>query len=118
MQAVRFEGIFTSFSSRVDGSLGFRGSTPELTVQEKVALMSIQGLLTEVLIYPKEEKDAELIQVKAGMDHKSPSQRMRAVLFLMWKGSIEDVPFETYYNQKMEGIIDWLKTKLPEPREQ
>jgi hypothetical protein len=49
-------GNFYWFSSRVDGSLSFRGSTPELTVPEKVAMMSLQGLLTEVLIYPKEEE--------------------------------------------------------------
>ena len=116
MQAIKLEAIFTGFSSRVDGSLSFRGSTPELSVPEKVAMMSLQGVLAEVLIYPKEEKNVDVVDVTTGLEHKTPSQRMRAVLFLLWKEAKTDEPFETFYGRRMQAIIEWLKTKLPDER--
>ena len=116
-KAIRCEAIVTGFSSKVDGSLSFRGSTPELTVQEKVALMSLQGVLVEMLLYPKDEKETEILQVKADMALKSPAQRMRSVIFLLWKASEQDMPFESFYYLRMEQMIDWLKSKLPPPGE-
>lgn len=117
MQAIKLEAIFTGFSSRVDGSLSFRGSTPELSVPEKVAMMSLQGVLTETLIYPKEERNVDVVEVTTGLEHKTPSQRMRAVLFLLWKEAKTDEPFETFYGKRMESLIEWLKSKLPDERQ-
>jgi hypothetical protein len=111
-QAVRTEAIFTGFSSKVDGSLSFRGTTPELSTPEKIAVMNLQGLLCEMLVFPRDEKDAEIVEVRQEMMHKSPSQRMRAVMFLLWKEANSDAPFETFYAQRMESLIEWLKSKL------
>ena len=60
--AIRLEIQLTGFSSRADGSLGFRGVTPEMNAGEKVALMELQGLLVEALFIPKDERDAELVR--------------------------------------------------------
>ncbi len=45
---------------------------------------------------------------------KTPAQRQRAVLFLLWQQNNEryDV-FEDFYRAKMEKIITHLKSKLP-----
>jgi hypothetical protein len=113
-RAIRTEVIFSGFSSRVDGSLGFRGNTPELTVPEKVAMMGLQGLLCEMLVFAKEQKEAELIEVHKEMEQKTASQRMRSVIFLIWKqGAEKQMSFEQFYSQTMEGLISWLKKKLP-----
>lgn len=113
-KAVRTEIIFTGFSTKVDGSLSVRATTPELNTVEKIAFMDLQGLLCEALIFPKEEREAEVVEVRHEMDHKTPSQRMRGVLFLLWKQEREDIPFETFYSQRMESMLDWLKRKLDE----
>jgi hypothetical protein len=112
-KALRFEALMTGFSSRVDQSLSFRGVTPELSTEEKVALMSLQNVLCEVLMFPKDEKDVEVMKVDKEVIHKSPSQRLRSVIFLGWKQTGEELPFEVYYAQTMERIIDHLKSKLP-----
>lgn len=112
-KAIRTEAIISGFSSKVDGSLSFRGSTPELSVEEKVAMMSLQGVLVEMLLYPKDEKETEVVSVRHEMEFKSPSQRMRSVVFLLWKSSHQDIPFESFYHLRMEQMIDWLKSKLP-----
>ena len=116
-KAIRCEAIVTGFSSKVDGSLSFRGTTPELSVEEKIALMSLQGVLVEMVLFPKDEKETEVLSVKREMDFKSPSQRMRSVIFLLWKASEQDIPFESFYYLKMCQMIDWLKSKLPPPGE-
>jgi hypothetical protein len=112
-QALRFEALMTGFSSRADHSLSFRGVTAELSTEEKVAMMGLQNVLCECLLFPKDEKDVDVLEVKREVIHKSPSQRMRSVIFLMWKQTGEELPFEVYYIQTMERIIDHLKSKLP-----
>jgi hypothetical protein len=112
-KALRFEAQLTSFSSRADRSLGFRGVTPELNNEEKVALMNLQNMLLDVIISPKDTPDADILEVKKEMIHKSPAQRMRSVIFLIWKQTDEEKPFDVFYLDMMEKIIDWLKGKLP-----
>lgn len=114
--AIRCEAQLTGFSSRVDGSLGFRGVTPELSSTEKAEFMELQGLLVEILIMPKDEKDAELVEVKGEIDCKSPSQRLRGVLFVWFrelqktKGLKET--FDTFYARHMEKLIEYCKAKI------
>ena len=112
-KALRFEAQLTSFSSRADRSLGFRGVTPELDSSEKVALMDLQNVLLDVIVSPKDVPDAEIIEVKRELIHKSPAQRMRSVIFLLWKQTDEEKPFDIFYLDMMEKIILWLKQKLP-----
>ena len=111
--ALRLEVLMTGFSSRVDRSLGVRMVTPELSTEEKVALMGLQNLLCEVLIFPKDEKDVDVMKVEKEVIHKSPAQRMRSVIFLLWKQTDEEMPFEIFYADTMEKIIEKLKSKLP-----
>ena len=112
-KALRFEALMTGFSSRVDQSLSFRGVTPELSTEEKVAMMSLQNVLCEVLLFPKDEKDVDVLKVEKEVVHRSPSQRLRSVIFLLWKQTKEELPFEVFYANSMEKIIDHLKSKLP-----
>lgn len=112
-KALRFEAIVTSVRSRVDGSLGLGVITPELLTEEKVALMDLQNLLAEMIIMPKDEKNVDMLEVKKELVHKSPSQRLRSVIFLLWKQADEQLPFEIYYETTMNKIIDHFKTKLP-----
>lgn len=112
MKAIRTEAQLTSFRSRADGSVGFNGVTPEMTSAEKVALFDLQGVLVEMLIYPKDSKDAEVIEVRKEMEGKTPCQRLRGVLFLLWKSTGEKEAFEMFYSQQMEKVIEWVKRKL------
>lgn len=75
--------------------------------------MDLQNLLCEILLFPKDEKDVDVMQVQKEVVHKSPSQRMRSVMFLLWKQTGEELPFEVFYTTHMERIIEHLKTKLP-----
>ena len=58
------------------------------------------------------EEIAELKEVKTELDEKTPGQRMKAVLFLLWKQQNEAIDFDVFYKQKMNGLIEHLKLKL------
>jgi hypothetical protein len=112
MKAIRTEAQLTSFRSRSDGSVGFSGVTPEMSSNEKVALFDLQNVLCELLIYPKDSKDADVIEIRKEMEGKSPASRLRAVIFILWKQAGEKEAFEMYYSVQMEKIIEWVKKKI------
>lgn len=46
-------------------------------------------------------------------DLKSPSQRLRSVLYVVWSNTDMKEDFDTYYRINMQKIIDHYKDKLP-----
>ncbi len=106
-----------------DGSLTISLATPELPenkVGQLFGMRNKQGFAAFQVeeFTPEELKDmaeANLdLDLKKG---KSSSERLRDVLFVLWKH--EDpigVDFNSFYSTKMETIIAHYKSKLP-PRE-
>lgn len=46
-------------------------------------------------------------------DGKSPAQRLRGVIFILWEqGGKKGDSFETYYRARIENIINQIKEKL------
>ena len=43
---------------------------------------------------------------------KTPSKRLRSVLFVLWKQQGEQGSFESFYRERMEKLIDMVKTRL------
>jgi hypothetical protein len=109
---IQLDIIITSLRARVDGSLGLSLSTPELTAEEKVELMKLQNMVCEALISPKEAFNAPTVTVDREIDKKSQSDRIRAILFLLWKQDGEKGEFRDYYYKQTEKLIEWLKTKI------
>lgn len=46
-------------------------------------------------------------------EKKSPSERMRSVLYLVWKHSKPDKDWDGFYRQEYEKFINHYKQKLP-----
>ena len=73
--------------------------------------MELQNMNCEALINPLGNPE-DIIEVKTSLDNKSPSQRLRDVLFVWYRQSKATEPFDTWYQKKMEGIIEQVKLKL------
>jgi len=43
---------------------------------------------------------------------KTPSQRLRGVLFVLWEQSGKQGDFDTFYKRKLEEVIEHFKGKL------
>lgn len=112
MKTIKTPAIITSISSKQDGSLGLRLSTPELSPDEKVAFLEIQGLNTIVMIQPTDFESKEIKEVKGELDTKTPSKRLRSTIFVWWKQQGEPGDFAVFYAEKMEKLIDFVKSKL------
>lgn len=113
MKAITSEVILTSVASRVDGGLSLRMVTPELDSDEKVAFFEAQNKECVILLQPKDrEAMSELKEVKGEFDQKTPGQRMRAVLFVLWKQRGEQGDFTDFYRKEMETVIMAVKNQL------
>lgn len=111
-KAINHQGQLTSIAARVDGSIGYRIITPELNSEQKSAIFDLQNKNVEVLITPQDVKEPEMVKVNTDLNQKTPSQRQRSILFLLWKADPKDMTFEEFYNYRMEQIIEQLKERL------
>ena len=112
MKTIKTNAVITSLRSKVDRSLGLTVATPELTSEEKAEFMNLQGVNVDITVEPIDEVPAEIYKVKKKTGSKTQSQRIRAVLFILWKNEGEPDDFETYYRNKTEGYIELLKDRI------
>ncbi len=113
MKAISCDMILTSASTRADGSLGLRFSTPELPAQDKTAFFELLNNNLKVLMQPADDMSKELHEVKGEFDHKTPGQRLRGTIFVLWKqrgepGDYDEPSMRLLLANKIDHIkSDW-----------
>jgi hypothetical protein len=113
MRAFTCAVIISGVSTKVDGGLCLRLTTPELDPQEKAAVFELQNCELKMLLQQEGENETKFTEVKGQFDTKTPSQRLRAVLYVLWKGVDGTGDFEMFYRRRMDSIIDKIKEKFP-----
>lgn len=113
MKAIVLNSILSGFRSRKDKSLGFSASTGELNSVEKVALMELEGINVRLLIEPMDYVVEEKIEVKNEASSKTPSERLRAILFVEYRHLKPDQSFAEFYTKTMDAICEERKAMLP-----
>jgi hypothetical protein len=109
--------IFSKMTPRVDKSWKLEFETRELfgeDIKTWAEKLGGEGFLvygvndTKALYEAVPEKPAH-----SGMDGKTPSQRLRGALYVLWeqRGKPSD-SFELYYASKMEKLIETVKAEL------
>ncbi len=111
MKTIQTQAIISGVRSRVDRSLGVSFSTPELSAPEKALFMELQGINCEFLIKPLDER-TEVEKIDREVETKTPSMRLRAVIFILWKQEGEPGDFQQFYKDTMEKFINHVKGKL------
>ena len=87
--------------------------TAELHTEDKHYLSDNEG--KEGFFYFQQAPMGEVFIPKVGLgefETKTPSQRMRAVIWRIWEANGKKGKAEDYYKSTMEKIIDQLKEKL------
>lgn len=112
MSAIKAAASLEGVSTLKDGSLSVRFHTQEISNEDKVIFMNhVQGFgwllfdTHETLDVPKESPHRE-----AG--EKTPSQRLRSTLYVLWQQKYSDIPFDAWYTQQMEKIINRIKEEI------
>lgn len=107
----------TGIRTRVDRTLSLTFSTPEISPQKAGQLMGLNQCMTYLAIKPETFRDEEiraLEELKAeDTGGKTPSQRLRAVLFRLWEQDPGGfASFTLFYDHHMERFIENLKNRL------
>ncbi len=114
-KAIKCQVTIGSMSLKEDNSVKFSTHTPELTDEQLSGLRSLHNKACEMWLKPLDETPEEIITVDADLNQKSQSQRIRAVLYLLWQKDNEDFSdFDIYYRNKTEKYLNSLKARLDE----
>lgn len=111
MKSIEVNVVITGIRAKVDQSLGLTLVTPELTPEEKAEFMRLQGANLKALFTPL-DFDAPKYKVDKELDSKSPSTRLRNVLYVCWQQGGEVGEFNEYYLREMERFISSKKDTL------
>ncbi|QDP62967.1 MAG: hypothetical protein Tp172MES00d2C118481931_4 [Prokaryotic dsDNA virus sp.] len=118
MSKILCPAILDGYTRRKDRSVSLRFITQEKTSSE---IMDIDATLDQfgILYFRGEEKmnpdeieELDNIDLDVYDEPKSQSQRLRNVLYILWKQDGERGDFKKYYKQKTEEIIQHFKNKL------
>ncbi len=105
-------------SRRKDRSVKLSFETRELQPSEVLSLMALEGAEMWILMsHQSENLDQEALpNSKPELGIKSHSERLRDVIFVLYKQHTQDQKFvgdfETFYKARLDNFIDVIKTKL------
>lgn len=112
------QSIVESVQTRKDRTLKITIGSQELNGKQMAELMSLNQTMAICYISEKGITDAEkesidALEITAPKSSKSPSERLRSVLFKVWETTATglDNP-KDHYKQEMERIIEHYKTKI------
>lgn len=112
MNTLQCPAIITGVRSKVDRSLGLTLGTPELSPEEKAQFMMLQGVNLLCIFKPLDEINAPVYKIDKELESKTPGQRLRAVLYVLWEQEGLQGEFKDFYREKMERIITKVKDML------
>lgn len=112
MKQIEVNMIITGIRSKVDGSLGLSMTTPELTPEEKAEFMRLQGVNLVALFMPLDEKDAPKYVVDKEIESKTPGNRLRNTLYVLWQQEGGKGEFDEFYKKYMDKFINAVKEQL------
>lgn len=104
-------------STRKDRTVSVTIGSQELSPSKAGELLAMANKLVCVYISPKEtltQKELDQVdQLNPEFPGKSQSQRIRAVLFVLWEKKSEGFKdFDSFYRFHTEAIIDNFKSKI------
>jgi hypothetical protein len=74
--------------------------------------MGWHGKACRVTITSDDGAKDEMLTVETERDTKTPSQRLRSVLFVLYKEQERTCTFDSFYSEHMEKFILHVKAKL------
>ena len=107
--------IISKLMTMADKGIRISVDTQELTPEEGSKLFSLKDkyghfVFIEGEVLPENVEVPEFVQ--DFKNEKSPSQRLRSVLYRLWEQSGKPNTSEQFYREQMEKIIEHYKGKL------
>lgn len=113
----KFQGFtvpsqITGVRALVDGGLSLNFHTKELDSTQKVKIMDYNFSAGWLLFSENSIDEEHIPKDNAEYETKTPSQRLRSTLYVLWKQQGEKGDFEVYYRAYIEKLINQIKDKL------
>ena len=108
---LKVPATFDAYSSRADGSLGLRFSTQEINASH-LADIHAHARLFGWLLFSENDVQSGDVPKEEAYEHKTPSKRLRDVLFVLHHQHALAGDFEVFYREKMEKFIEMVKSEL------
>jgi len=108
---LKLPATFDAYSSRADGSMGLRFSTQELNAAHLEEIHSHARLYGWLLFSENDIQSGDIPKEEA-TESKTPSKRLRDVLFVKWTQLGKPGDFEGWYRASMEKFIEHVKSGL------
>ena len=108
----------TKISTMADRSVRMQVDTDrEMNSAETALLFSLANdsgwfMFKSAPIEFSEVEELEVPDIPKEDDQKSPSQRLRNALFVLWKQEGQMGSFDVYYASRMERLINQIKERL------
>jgi hypothetical protein len=114
---ITIAGQIESISSRKDKTIKLTIGTQELSPNQAAELFTLTQQFCYLALKPEyftKEETESIDNLKTDLDtQKTPSQRLRAILYLNYQQDSKGYKdFSTYYQSEMEKICEHYKTKL------
>lgn len=104
--------IMTRVSSMVDGGLSIGFHTKELSPEEKAQAMAFHNQQGWLVFSENELQEQDMPRGDADLNRKTPSQRLRAVIYVLWQQSRTELTFPQFYEDYMDKLINQVKEAL------
>jgi hypothetical protein len=109
-----FPILVDTLSTLKDGSIKVTMHTRELSGEDAATLFNLRNkegyaVLAETL---QEADQVEIPEATYSGVKKTPSQRLRSVIYVRWEQLGSSSDFNKYYEQQIELIIDKYKERL------
>lgn len=112
MNYFQFEASLDGVSYLADGGVSLRFSTKELGAEDRVKVSYFHRHYGWVCFKENEFKEDEIPTGDAEDEERSPSQRLRAVLYILWKQKASKLPFEQFYRNQIDAAISRVRKLL------
>lgn len=104
--------ILTSCAFSKDGGLRLGFATNELSNADKVIVAEYHGKFGTVAFREGDIEAEDLPDAKPSDERKTPSQRLRDVLFVLWKQEGSKGDFDAFYRKHLDRAIERVKNLL------
>lgn len=112
---IKLPVILDDIKDRKTGDCILKFETRLLSDPEFIELRQLRGLEGKLIFDINEIQNEEevLDSIDEDLETKSPSQRLRNVLYVYWQENKIEGKFKEFYATQMERIIQKIKNKLP-----
>lgn len=115
MKPIQFSSIIDSVKANKDKSLTIKLETQELGAEDTSRIFALMGIQIWNCMAEVEIKDEDLNipeSVAEFKGDKTPSQRLRDLLYIYWKEKKIDKDFRVFYESYIEKICENIKEKI------